>query len=155
LSDNPENSHTGPSYKEVETSMHPIKRVSREVNVSPKRIRESETEGFIKPDREPWTDYRLYTDFDVERIKRIKHLIHERGFTLSCLRALLVFAQRWNVYDCPTWEAYPAYMNPRQSCRKIRSEQRTDCPGTRQHRAMYLNRDQKQEYVLEREENPW
>jgi hypothetical protein len=71
------------------------------VNLSQKRIREYEKEGFIKPLREKNTNNRLYSTFDVSQINQINRLIHERGFTLACLRNLMVLAPCWNIFDCP------------------------------------------------------
>ena len=54
-----------------------INEVSRLVNLSQKRIREYEKEGFIKPLREKNTNNRLYSSFDVAQINQINHLMQE------------------------------------------------------------------------------
>ena len=69
-----------------------INEVSRLVDLSQKRIREYEKEGFIKPLREKNTNNRLYSNFEVTQINQINSLIHDRGFTLACLRNLMVLA---------------------------------------------------------------
>ncbi len=74
-----------------------INEVSRVVNLSQKRIREYEKEGFIKPLREKNTNNRLYSNFDVAQINQVNSLIHDRGFTLACLRNLMVLAPCWNI----------------------------------------------------------
>ena len=75
---------------EADTMMR-INEVSHKVSLSQKRIREYEKEGFIKPRREPSTNNRIYSEFDVMQIKRINNLIHQDGYTVSSLRNLLVF----------------------------------------------------------------
>jgi len=130
-----------------------INEVSREVNLSQKRIREYEKEGFIKPKRHPHTNNRLYTDFEVLQVQRIHDLIHERGFTLTGLKNLLVMAPCWNVFDCDTREDCPAYKDPHVPCWKVREKNETLCPGPCERCAVFMNRDFKKEYVLEHNRN--
>ncbi|MEW5911351.1 MAG: helix-turn-helix domain-containing protein [Thermodesulfobacteriota bacterium] len=129
--------------------MYLINEVSRKVDLSQKRIREYEKEGFIKPLREPKTNNRLYSDFDIAQIRRITHLIHERGFTLACLRNLLALAPCWNVFDCRQRRRCAAYQRPHDACWQIRQEKETLCPGPCEHCALYLNREQPRRGVLE------
>lgn len=129
--------------------MYLINEVSRRVNLSQKRIREYEKEGFIRPAREPKTNNRLYSDFDVNQIQRINHLIHERGFTLACLRNLLVMAPCWVIFGCPGAQRCAAHQNPHSPCWRIREQLGTSCPGPCNHCAVYLNREQPGERVLE------
>ena len=128
-----------------------INDVSRSVNLSQKRIREYEKEGFIKPEREPTTNNRVYTDFDILQIKRINHLIHKRGFTLACLRNLMVLAPCWNVFDCRLKEDCSAYEFPHQPCWLIRENHQTKCPGPCSRCAIYINRHHLKESILEKE----
>ncbi len=130
--------------------MYLINEVSREVNLSQKRIREYEKEGFIKPLRAPHTNNRLYSDFDVLQIKRINHLIHERGFTLACLRNLLVLAPCWNIFDCRKKHECPAYGEPHNRCYETRLEKATLCPGPCEQCAVFINRRLEPEKVLEK-----
>ena len=90
------------------------------VNLSQKRIREYEKEGFIKPLREKNTNNRLYSNFDVAQIGQINSLIHDRGFTLACLRNLMVLAPCWNIYDCDKKEECPAFQLPWRPCYEVR-----------------------------------
>ena len=129
--------------------MHLINEVSRRVELSQKRIREYEKEGFIRPEREANTNNRLYSDFEVSQIRRITHLIHERGFTLACLRNLMVLAPCWNIFACPDKEACAAYGEPHRRCWEIRLEALTLCPGPCERCAVFLNRDFSPERVLE------
>ncbi len=122
--------------------MFMINEVSKKVNLSQKRIREYEKEGFIRPDREARTNNRLYSDFDVEQIRRINHLIHSKGFTLACLRQLLNMASCWNVFDCKHKSDCAAYHNPHENCWKTRERAETKCAGPCGRCAVYLTRSQ-------------
>ena len=127
-----------------------INEVSRVVNLSQKRIREYEKEGFIKPLREKNTNNRLYSNFDVSQINQINSLIHDRGFTLACLRNLMVLAPCWNIFDCPKKEECPAFQLPWRPCYEVREYRDTLCNGPCARCAIYLNRNVKKEKVLEK-----
>lgn len=129
--------------------MYLINDVSRVVNLSQKRIREYEKECFILPKREPKTNNRLYSDFDVAQIQRIKHLIHEHGFTLTCLRNLLLLAPCWNIFACADKEGCAAFQEPHRRCYEIRERTETLCGGPCGCCAVYLNRQQTRFKVLE------
>lgn len=126
-----------------------INEVSRLVNLSQKRIREYEKEGFIKPLREKNTNNRLYSPFDVSQINQINRLIHDRGFTLACLRNLMVLAPCWNIFGCPKKEACPAFQLPWRPCYEVREYRGTLCDGPCTRCAIYLNRTLKREKILE------
>ena len=134
----------------LKTQVYLINEVSRRVNLSQKRIREYEKEGFIKPRRERRTNNRLYTDFDIAQIKRINQLIHQEGFTLACLRKLLVLAPCWNIFDCQKRRECPAYKNPHIRCYKIRKSEKTLCLGSCEQCAIYLNRRVRKLKILEK-----
>jgi hypothetical protein len=119
-------------------SLYKISDVSRKVNLSQKRIREYEKEGFIKPERSAGNNNRLYGDFEVEQIKRINYLIHARGFTLACLKQLLVMAPCWDIFDCTSRTTCPAYLNPYEPCWKVRQQARTNCDAPCSRCAVYL-----------------
>ncbi|MBI5523835.1 MAG: MerR family transcriptional regulator [Desulfarculus sp.] len=129
--------------------MYLINDVSRVVNLSQKRIREYEKEGFILPRREPKTNNRLYSDFDVAQIQRINQLIHEHGFTLACLRNLLLLAPCWNIFACADKERCAAFREPHRRCYDIREQAETLCGGPCGCCAVYLNRQQERLQVLE------
>ena len=129
--------------------MYLINEVSRKVELSQKRIREYEKEGFIRPERETNTNNRLYSDFEVSQIRRINFLIHERGFTLACLRNLMVLAPCWNIFDCAQKRSCAAYAEPHRCCWEIRGQTDTLCLGPCERCAVYLNRDYPAGRVLE------
>jgi len=120
------------------------------VNLSQKRIREYEKEGFIKPLREKNTNNRLYSPFDILQIQQINNLIHERGFTLACLRNLMVLAPCWNIFDCQHKEKCAAYKSPWQPCYEVRLRQETLCNGPCDRCAIYLNRYIQKQKILEK-----
>jgi DNA-binding transcriptional MerR regulator len=134
---------TGEAGKEL----YLINEVSRLVNLSQKRIREYEKEGFLKPLREKNTNNRLYSPFDIAQIGQITKLIHERGFTLACLKNVLVHAQCWNIFDCKEKEVCPAFQLPWRPCYEVRKE----TPGKRacSQCPIFLNRDFRKEKILE------
>jgi DNA-binding transcriptional MerR regulator len=102
--------------------MYKINQVSRMTGLSQKRIRDYEKEGLIKPARHPNTNDRLFSDFDVKQIKRIRSLIHERGFTIPALKQLLTMARGWDVYQCREKENCDAFNNPHKQCWEIRRQ---------------------------------
>jgi len=124
-----------------------INEVSFMVNLSQKRIREYEKEGFIKPIREKSTNNRLYSEFEITQIRQINDLIHKRGFTLTCLRNFMVQVPCWNIFDCPQREQCPAFSVPWKPCYEAHQN-----PGNSNGRclrcAIYLNRAFKKEKIL-------
>ncbi len=126
-----------------------INEVSRKVNLSQKRIREYEKEGFIRPIREQNTNNRLYSSFEISQIQRINTLIHERGFTLACLRTLLTLAPCWNIFDCQDKDKCPAFQLPWRPCYEVREYRNTLCAGPCDRCAVFLNRHVEKERILE------
>jgi len=126
-----------------------INDVSREVGLSQKRIREYEKEGLIKPDREPKTNNRRYTQTDIDQIRRINDLIHNHGFTVAGLKYILKNASCWTIFDCSEKEACPCYRNTDAPCYEAvpgadggtRSKACFSCP-------IYLNRNGKATALL-------
>jgi DNA-binding transcriptional MerR regulator len=132
------------------TKVYLINEVSRRVNLSQKRIREYEREGFIKPMRERRTNNRLYTDFDIAQIRRINQLIHDEGFTLACLRKLLVHAPCWNIFDCQNRTECPAYKKQHAACYEIRKSEKIPSSSSCEQCAIYLNRNVRKDKILEK-----
>ena len=103
-----------PNNKPADTYL--INEVSRRVELSQKRIREYEKGGLIKPEREPRTNNRRYSEADIKQILRVKELIHEHGFTLSCLRYFLASAPCWIIFNCAEKKTCPTYKDARKPC---------------------------------------
>ena len=132
-----------------ESSGYFISTVSREVNLSQKTIREYEKMGLVKPRREPRTNNRIYSYFDIAQIRQVSHLIHNEGFTLPCLRRLLQLAPCWNVFDCDAKEECSAYNAPYMPCYETRKTVETRCDDSCDHCAIYINRSKKRSKILE------
>ena len=126
-----------------------INEVSRRVELSQKRIREYEKGGLIKPEREPRTNNRRYSENDINQIQRVKELIHEHGFTVACLRYFLASAPCWVVFNCSEKEACSSYNNFRIPCYEVAKKAAShgglkDCKSC----PIYLNRDGKKMPLL-------
>jgi hypothetical protein len=134
---------------ETGKELYLINEVSRMVNLSQKRIREYEKEGFFKPLREKNTNNRLYSPFDIAQIGQITKLIHERGFTLSCLKNFMVHAPCWNIFDCEEKEACPAFQPPWQPCYEVRKDPETLGKRSCSQCPIFLNRHFRKEKILE------
>ncbi|MFC1856525.1 MerR family transcriptional regulator [Thermodesulfobacteriota bacterium] len=117
-----------------------IGEVSKAVNLSQKTIREYEQLGMFKPKRHPRTNNRIYSDFEVEQIKRITHLIHQEGFTLACIRRIIQLAPCWNIFECDVNKECPAYAYANQPCYEVRITHGTQCSGSCEHCAIFINR---------------
>jgi len=132
-----------------ESSEYSISTVSREVDLSQKTIREYEKMGLVNPRREPRTNNRIFSDFDIAQIRQISHLIHNEGFTLPCLRRLVQLAPCWNVFDCEAKEECSAYQAPYKPCYETRETVETRCDDSCDRCVIYVNRSRKNAKVLE------
>ncbi|HYM83189.1 MAG TPA: MerR family transcriptional regulator [Candidatus Dormibacteraeota bacterium] len=66
-----------------------IQEVSAEVGLTPRSIRYYEELGLLTPAARSGGDYRLYDESDVERLRFIKGLRDDAGFSLAEIRQLL------------------------------------------------------------------
>lgn len=128
-----------------------INEVSRQVELSQKRIREYEKAGLIKPAREPRTNNRRYSGQDIRLISRIKELIHIHGFTVTCLRYFLASAPCWIIFNCTEKDACPAYNTPHTPCYKVFKKNPGRCRlKSCQNCPVYLNRNVPRMALLEK-----
>ena len=125
-----------------------INDVSRIVDLSQKTIRDYEKMGLIMPRREPRTNNRIYSDFEIEQIRHISHLIHNEGFTLPCILRILQLAPCWNIFECEVKEKCPAYEYATIPCYVVRKEKGTLCIGSCEQCGVYINRLSKKEKIL-------
>jgi MerR family transcriptional regulator, repressor of the yfmOP operon len=126
-----------------------INDVSREVGLSQKRIREYEREGLVKPQREPRTNNRRYTQTEINQIRRINELIHNHGFTLAALKYILRNVACWTVFDCEEKENCPCYRNMDTPCYEVIRRAGNGTPSTTCARCpIYLNRNGKEAALL-------
>ena len=124
--------------------------LSRMVDLSQKTLRDYEKMGLLKPMRDPRTNNRIYSDFEVDQIQHITHLIHHEGFTLPCIKRLLQLAPCWNIFACEVKERCPAYTHPHTPCYLVREQVGTLCDGFCEQCAVYINRFSKNKKVLQR-----
>ncbi len=118
-----------------------ISEASKKVGLSQKRIRDYEKAGLLKPWRAPRTNNRLYDESDINRLIRIKELIHEYGFTLTCLRHYIVAAPCWTIFQCNNKISCPAYRNPHSHCYEARHPGNTPISGKCKRCPVYMNRN--------------
>jgi len=93
------------------------------------------------------SDYRVISElgWSIEQIKQINKLIHQHGFTLSCLKILLKSAPCWNIFDCRKTGECAAFKNPHIPCyvtmKNLSDSECKTCP-------VYLNQNQKPIKIL-------
>jgi MerR family transcriptional regulator, heat shock protein HspR len=78
-----------------------IKIASSMTGVDINLIRLYERVGLLKPYREPDNNYRLFTEEEVEWIRRIKKLINEVGFNIVGIKSILTIKECWTERNCP------------------------------------------------------
>lgn len=127
-----------------------INDVSQRVDLSQKRIREYEKARFIKPERAPRTNNRLYTESDIQRIMRVKELIHRHGFTVACLQHFMAAAPCWTIFNCPERQACPAYQSPHIPCYEAAKDEQGPAERDCQRCPVYMNRDLERITLMEK-----
>ena len=120
--------------------MYTMSEVATKVSLSQKRIREYEKEGFIRPAREAKTNNRLFSDYDVDVIKRLTFLIHKKGFTIASLKQLMKMAPCWKIFDCNEKEC-PVYQQSSPPCWELVKEMEGKCRTTCDDCPIYRNAD--------------
>lgn len=91
--------------------LYNIKRAAEMSGVSPNLIRAYERMGLMRPYRDPDNNYRLFTEFEVEWIARVKALINDVGLNIEGIKCLLTISPCWEDRDCDpdVRENCPAY----------------------------------------------
>jgi hypothetical protein len=125
-----------------------IGEVARKLRLSQKRIRDYEKEGFINPRRHPRTKNRLYTDFELNQLRRIHYLIRRRGFTIKSLKQLFRYAPCWEIFRCNEKDSCVAYQSPHEPC--WRANLKCACDRPCESCVVYLMRGVKKEKILTR-----
>ncbi|HEX5465671.1 MAG TPA: MerR family transcriptional regulator [Candidatus Limnocylindrales bacterium] len=72
-----------PSLAPAAAELRPIREVARLVGLTPRAIRYYEGLGLIEPAARSSGAYRLFSDHDIERLRRIKALREDAGFSLA------------------------------------------------------------------------
>ena len=123
-----------------EKGSYSIGEASRTVGLSQKTLRDYEKVGLLRPARQPRTNNRIYTDYEIAQIERVSELLHSEGFTLPCLVRLLQLAPCWKIFDCDVRTECSAYLNPHEPCYVVRDLHGTMCEGACEQCAVYINR---------------
>ena len=81
------------------TPLYTIGTASDLLKVHPRTLRLYEQAGLLRPARK--NNRRFYTNHDLEWIRCIRYMIHERGLNQEGLRRLLATIRCWEIRGCP------------------------------------------------------
>jgi MerR family transcriptional regulator, repressor of the yfmOP operon len=105
-----------------------IGNVARKLNLSVRRILQYEEEGLVMPHRKTDGGHRLFSEFEINQIRNIKDLIHERGLTVAGIKYLLKMSPCWEVFPCESKEKCQAFkMKAESHCWEIKQSGNGDC----------------------------
>ncbi|MFZ5775446.1 MAG: MerR family transcriptional regulator [Thermodesulfobacteriota bacterium] len=79
--------------------IYPISVASKLLSLHPRTLRIYEEEGLIKPAR--FGNKRYFSNNDIEWIKCLRSLIHERGISIPGIKMLLELTPCWEITKCP------------------------------------------------------
>jgi MerR family transcriptional regulator/heat shock protein HspR len=110
------------STAEMEDRGHPVRRigeVAQLLGVHPRTLRLYEEAGLVSPERP--RGQRVFTDEDVQWLRCLRRLIHEKGYGLAAVRKLLDYAPCWELLECGhgTGHECPAARERRLACWQI------------------------------------
>jgi hypothetical protein len=77
-----------------------IGEIEKYTGISQSRIRYYEDKKLIRFKREPNTNRRIFTDFDIKQLKLIYNLIHINGFTIESIKYMANKMYCWNFFNC-------------------------------------------------------
>ena len=133
--------------------MYTMSEVAQKVKLSQKRIREYEKEGFVRPQREPRTNNRLFSDYEIELIQRLTYLIHKKGFTIASLKHLMKMAPCWKIFDCKEKDNCTVYQRQASPpCWQIIREEHGTCKLACENCPIYRNADTENLNLFKKEE---
>ena len=120
-----------------------IGKVSRELNISVRRILQYEEEGLVKPIQKTDGGHRLYGKHEIQHIRNVMKLIHDRGLTLAGIKYLLRMAPCWKIFPCAEKDKCSAYNKPELNCWEIKDKDASvcACAGICENCPVYLVRD--------------
>ncbi len=101
--------------------IYPISVAAKLLTVHPRTLRIYEEEGLVKPSRQG--NKRYYSDNDIEWIRCLRQLIHEKGISIPGIKMLLDLTPCWEITQCPPEkrESCSAYIDRTQPCWKLAS----------------------------------
>lgn len=79
--------------------IYPISVAAKLLDVHPRTLRIYEEEGLIKPARRG--NKRYYSNDDLEWIKCLRALIHDKGISIPGIKMLLELTPCWEITKCP------------------------------------------------------
>ncbi len=79
--------------------IYPISVAAKLLSVHPRTLRIYEEEGLIKPARQG--NKRYYSNNDIEWIRCLRALIHEKGISIPGIKMLLDLTPCWEITKCP------------------------------------------------------
>jgi MerR family transcriptional regulator, heat shock protein HspR len=107
----------------VENSLpiYPISVAAKLLSVHPRTLRIYEEEGLIKPSRQG--NKRYFSNDDIEWIRCLRALIHEKGISIPGIKMLLDLTPCWEITQCPPErrETCSAYVDRAISCWQLAS----------------------------------
>lgn len=80
-------------------SIYPISVAAKLLSVHPRTLRIYEEEGLIKPERKG--NKRYFSNDDIEWVRCLRELIHEKGISIPGIKMLLELTPCWVMKDCP------------------------------------------------------
>ena len=115
-----------------------IGKVARKLKISQRRIIEYEPSGLLKMARQPRTNNRIFSEFDVQQVKSIQNMIHKHGFTLKSLLYMADLVPCWRLFQCGI-TGCPVYQRADKQCWQIlRMNKKGECPGDCERCVVYL-----------------
>lgn len=85
--------------KQTKEEFYPIGMVARMFHISVATLRMYEDEGLLIPKKSKGR-HRLYSDFDIQRIKCIRKMIEEKGLNIAGIRMILSGIPCWELKPC-------------------------------------------------------
>ena len=79
-------------------AIYPISVAAKLLAVHPRTLRIYEEEGLVKPSRHG--NKRYYSNDDIEWIRCIRELIHEKGISIPGIKMLLDLTPCWEIRKC-------------------------------------------------------
>jgi len=97
-------------------AIYPISVAAKLLAVHPRTLRIYEEEGLVKPSRQG--NKRYYSNDDIEWIRCIRDLIHDKGISIPGIKMLLELTPCWEIRKCDeeTREGCSAYMDQAVPC---------------------------------------
>ena len=82
------------------TPRYLINEATKLTSVEPNVIRKYEKQGLLKPYRQPKDNFRRFTQDEVEWIKTIWNLIHEKGMSIEGILRIIMANKCWEYFNC-------------------------------------------------------